>query len=67
MEGGCPILCMLSINTLRKVMTQLPLAAKGVNNIEAIKGTNFYQAVYTRLQCIENACCKVRRCGRGVL
>ena len=39
MEGGCPILCMLSINTLRKVMTQLPLAAKGVNNIEAVKGT----------------------------
>ena len=49
MEGGCPILCMLSINTLCKVMMQLPLAAKGVNNTEAIKGTNFYQTVYTRL------------------
>ena len=28
-------------HTLRKVMTQLPLTAKSVNNIEAIKVLNF--------------------------
>ena len=29
-------------NTLRKVMKQLPLTAKGVNNLKAVKTTQFF-------------------------
>ena len=37
-------------NTLRKVMTQLPLTTKDVNNIKAIKGNNVERGTYNALQ-----------------
>ena len=42
-ETECPPLHMLCTNTLRKVMAQLPLTTKDVNNIEAMKCTYFLQ------------------------
>ena len=35
----CPTLHMPYTNTLRKVMIQVPLTNKGVNNLKAIYGT----------------------------